>query len=173
MTNVLMFLSESPISINALQKASGLSQTALTLALIELGGRVGVKDGGIVLLPEAPKSAGRKVTGPRGPIARTLPRLDIARNALMTLVGAGVTDAKAVLEAVGDGARYTDVLLVAREECAKGAIVESRKGRKAVWSLPGGVEVAVVGDEAVADEAVADEVIAEVVIEEAEAVADF
>jgi hypothetical protein len=73
----------------------------------------------------------------------------------MTLVNAGTTDAKALLEAVGEGARYTDILLVAREECAKGTIVETRKGRKAVWSLPGGAEVVVA--EAVVEDAVADE----------------
>jgi len=154
MTNVLLFLSSTPTSINALAKAAGLSQTALTIALVELGGQVAVLDGGIIIAPESTKVPVRK-SGPRGPIARTLPRLDIARNTLMTLVNAGTTDAKALLEAVGEGARYTDILLVAREECAKGTIVESRKGRKAVWSLPGGAEVVVA--EAVVEDAVADE----------------
>ena len=41
-----------------------------------------------------------------------------------------------ILAQVGETALYTDILLVAREECAKGTIVETKKGRKALWSAP-------------------------------------
>jgi hypothetical protein len=44
----------------------------------------------------------------------------------------GVT-AKALLEASGGSFVYTDILLVAKELLASGAIQESRKGRKATW----------------------------------------
>ena len=44
----------------------------------------------------------------------------------------GVT-AKALLEASGGAFVYTDILLVAKELLASGAIQESRKGRKATW----------------------------------------
>jgi hypothetical protein len=44
----------------------------------------------------------------------------------------GVT-AKALLEAGGGAFVYTDILLVAKELLASGAIQESRKGRKATW----------------------------------------
>lgn len=147
MIDLISLISSSPITVNALQKASGHSSTALTLALVELRGRVSVQDGGIVLTAETLKTPDRKKSGPRGPIARSLPRLHAARAALLSLAAIGTTDAKAVLDMVGEGARYTDVLLVAREECAKGALVEGRRGRKAVWSA----------SETVADEALADD----------------
>jgi hypothetical protein len=44
----------------------------------------------------------------------------------------GVT-AKALLDQAGDRFVYTDILLVAKELLASGAIQESRKGRKATW----------------------------------------
>jgi hypothetical protein len=44
----------------------------------------------------------------------------------------GVT-AKALLEASGGAYVYTDILLVAKELLASGAIQEARKGRKATW----------------------------------------
>ena len=134
MNNVLLFLSDSPISINALSKASGLGQTALAIALVELGGRVAVKDNGIVLAV-APVVE-KKVAGPRGPNSATKPRLEIARNALLGLAQVGPVDAIMILAQVGETALYTDILLVAREECAKGTIVETKKGRKAIWSAP-------------------------------------
>ena len=140
MNNVLLFLSDSPISINALSKASGLGQTALAIALVELGGRVAVKDNGIVLAV-APVVE-KKVAGPRGPNSATKPCLEIARNAILSLTAIGPVDAVALLAHVGETALYTDLLLVAREECAKGTIVETRRGRKAIWSAPVPAEVA-------------------------------
>jgi len=47
---------------------------------------------------------------------------------------AGVT-AKDLLASSNGAFVYTDILLVAREELAKGTIQESRKGRKATWIL--------------------------------------
>ena len=134
MTTLLSHISSTPITINALQKASGLGATALALALVGLGGQVTVQDNGIVLAV-APVAT-PKVVGPRGPNAATKPRLEIARNALLSLASVGPVDAVALLAHVGETALYTDILLVAREECAKGTIVETRKGRKAIWSLP-------------------------------------
>jgi hypothetical protein len=134
MTTLLSHISSTPITINALSKASGLGATALALALVGLGGQVTIQDGGVVLAV-APVAT-PKVTGPRGPNAATKPRLEIARNALLSLASVGPVDAVALLAHVGETALYTDILLVAREECAKGTIVETRKGRKAIWSLP-------------------------------------
>jgi len=134
MTTLLSHISSTPITINALQKASGLGATALALALVGLGGQVTIQDGGVVLAV-APVAT-PKVVGPRGPNAATKPRLEIARNALLSLASVGPVDAVALLAHVGETALYTDILLVAREECAKGTIVETRKGRKAIWSLP-------------------------------------
>ena len=72
--NVLSLLSDSPVTLYSLQKASGLSQTALTMALIGLGGRVAVQDGGLVLAPE-PTPVAKVPAGPRGPTAKVQPRL--------------------------------------------------------------------------------------------------
>ena len=134
MTTLLSHISSTPITINALQKATGLGATALALALVGLGGQVTVQDNGIVLAV-APVTA-PKVAGPRGPNSATKPRLEIARNALLGLAQVGPVDAIMILAQVGETALYTDILLVAREECAKGTIVETKKGRKAIWSAP-------------------------------------
>ena len=128
---------ENPITVNALSKITGLSQTALTLALVELGGRVGVKDGGLVRLPEPvlaePVS---KSVGPRGPTAKVAPRLEACRESLMALIEVGPTTAIDLLKVSEDRFVYTDILLVARNLLADGTIVETRKGRKATWSKP-------------------------------------
>ena len=137
MTNIVLHLSETaPITINALAKATELSPTQLTLELVELGGRVIVKDGGIVLAPPVVKEVKvRKSNGPRGQMAKVVARLEAARGVLLGLVGAGPTTVNAVLIAVGDAAKYGDILFVAREEMAKGTIVETKQGRKNVWAL--------------------------------------
>ena len=137
MTNIVLHLSETaPITINALAKATELSPTQLTLELVELGGRVIVKDGGIVLAPPVVKEVKvRKSNGPRGQMAKVVARLEAARTALLGLVGAGPTTVNAVLIAVGDAAKYGDILFVAREEMAKGTIVETKQGRKNIWAL--------------------------------------
>jgi len=142
--SLISLISLIPVSINALQKASGLGATGLTLALVALGNQIVVKDGGVALAvaPVAKKAA----VGPRGPNAATKPRLEIARSALLSLASVGPVDAVALLAHVGTTALYTDILLVAREECAKGTLVETRRGRKAVWSLPI-VEIAQVVEE--------------------------
>jgi hypothetical protein len=131
--DITSLLSSTPVTFNGLQKASGLSATGLALALVELGGKVAVQDGGLVLAPE-PVQAAKVPAGPRGPTAKVAPRLEACRTALLTMAGGaeGVT-AKALLEAGGGAFVYTDILLVAREELAKGTIQESRKGRKATW----------------------------------------
>jgi hypothetical protein len=93
---------------------------------------VATQDGGFVLAPEPVKEA--KVAGPRGPTAKVAPRLEACRSDLIRMAGleGGVT-AKALLDQAGDRFVYTDILLVAKELLASGAIQESRKGRKATW----------------------------------------
>ena len=132
---------ETPVTVNALAKVSGLSQTALTLALVELGGRVGVKDGGLVRLPapvisESVSKTVSKTVGPRGPTAKVLPRLEACRETLMALIEAGPVTAIDLLKVSEERFLYTDILLVARTLLAEGSIVETRKGRKASWSRP-------------------------------------
>jgi len=131
--DITTLLSSTPVTFNALQKSSGLSATGLALALVELGGKVAVQDGGLVLAPE-PLPVVKVPAGPRGPTAKVAPRLEACRSLLLTMVGGaeGVT-AKALLEAGGGAFVYTDILLVAKELLASGAIQESRKGRKATW----------------------------------------
>jgi len=128
---------ETPVTVNALAKISGLSQTALTLALVELGGRVGVKEGGLVRLPEPePVTVVSKTVGPRGPTAKVAPRLEACRESLLALIEAGPVTAIDLLKVSEERFLYTDILLVARTLLAEGSIVESRKGRKASWSKP-------------------------------------
>jgi len=132
-TALLSLLSSSPVTLYSLQKASGLSQTALTMALIGLGGKVAIQDGGLVLAPE-PTPVAKVPTGPRGPTAKVAPRLEACQALLLSMAGgeSGVT-AKALLEASNGTFLYTDILLVARNLLAAGTIQESRKGRKATW----------------------------------------
>jgi hypothetical protein len=137
--NILSLLSSTPVTLYSLQKASGLSQTALTMALVGLGGKVAIQDGGLVLAPE-PVATPKVPAGPRGPTAKVLPRLEACRSDLLRMAGgeSGVT-AKALLDQAGDRFVYTDILLVAKELLESGAIQESRKGRKATWIRPAGV----------------------------------
>jgi len=132
-TDLLSLLSSTPVTFNALQKASGLPATGLALALVDLGGKVATQDGGFVLAPE-PVQATKVPAGPRGPTAKVAPRLEACRSDLVRMAGleGGVT-AKALLDQAGDRFVYTDILLVAKELLASGAIQESRKGRKATW----------------------------------------
>jgi hypothetical protein len=132
-TDLLSLLSSAPVTFNALQKASGLPATGLALALVDLGGKVATQDGGFVLAPE-PVQATKVPAGPRGPTAKVAPRLEACRSDLVRMAGVegGVT-AKALLDQAGDRFVYTDILLVAKELLASGAIQESRKGRKATW----------------------------------------
>jgi hypothetical protein len=134
MSTILPLLSSStPVTFNALQKSTGLSATGLALGLVSLGGKVAVQDGGLVLAPE-PEVQAKVPAGPRGPTAKVQPRLEACRSLLLSMAGgeSGVT-AKALLEASGGSFVYTDILLVAKELLASGAIQESRKGRKATW----------------------------------------
>lgn len=122
-----------PVTVNALGKATGLSATALTMALVGLGGKIVAVPEGLLLAPVM--EAGTKApTGPRGPTAKVAPRLEACREALLALAGVeGGVNAKDLLVIAGDRFVYTDILLVAKEELAKGTIQESRKGRKATW----------------------------------------
>jgi hypothetical protein len=126
---------DTPITVNALAKVSGLSQTALTLKLVELGGQVAVKDGGLIRVTE-PVKAEKAPSGPRGPTAKVAPRLEACRESLMALVEVGPVTAIDLLKVAEDRFVYTDILLVARNLIADGSIVETRKGRKATWSKP-------------------------------------
>jgi hypothetical protein len=117
------------MDINA-ANLSSLSLEALQATLAGLlEGTLKVKDGAIVAFEKVP-------TGPRGPTAKVQPRLEACRTALLSMAGGpeGVT-AKSLLEASGGAFVYTDILLVAKELLASGAIQEARKGRKATWIL--------------------------------------
>jgi len=80
----------------------------------------------------APKS-----TTPRGPTAKVAPRLEACRETLLTMAGVeGGVNALGLLAVAEDRFVYTDILLVAKQEMAKGTITEVRKGRKATWVRP-------------------------------------
>ena len=133
--DILSFLNLTvPVTVNALQKATGLGATALTMALVEAGGKVVAIPEGLLLAPNSEAAA--KVTGPRGPTAKVQPRLEACREALLAKAGMdGGVNAKDLLEDAGDSFLYTDILLVARTLIEAGLITDSRKGRKATWHL--------------------------------------
>ena len=115
-------------AINA-QTVLSMPLEALQATLLSvLSGDLKVKDG--VLTAPTP-------AGPRGPTAKVQPRQAACKEALLSMAQGpdGVT-AKALLEASGGAFVYTDILLVAKELMASGAIQESRKGRKATWIIP-------------------------------------
>jgi hypothetical protein len=133
--DILSFLNLTvPVTVNSLQKASGLGATALTMALVGLGGKVVAIPEGLLLAPNSEAAA--KISGPRGPTAKVQPRLEACREALLALSGVdGGVNAKDLLVIAGDRFLYTDILLVARILLEAGTIQESRKGRKATWHL--------------------------------------
>ena len=100
-------------------------ETCQALLIDILSGKLKVRDGGV--FPATP-------AGPRGPTAKVQPRIAACKALLLSMAGGpeGVT-AKALLEASNGDFVYTDILLVAKELMASGAIQESRKGRKATW----------------------------------------
>ena len=135
MESILSALSLTvPVTVNALQKVTGLGATALTMALVGLGGQVVAIPEGLLLAPNGVEAA--KVGGPRGPTAKVQPRLEACREALLAKAGMdGGVNAKDLLEDAGDRFLYTDILLVARSLIEAGLIQDSRKGRKATWHL--------------------------------------
>jgi len=133
--DIIAHITTTPITVGGLQKATGLSATGLALALVSLGGKVTIQEGGIVLAPEPVKE--KVPTGPRGPTAKVAPRLEACRSALLAAVAVGPVSALELLKAADERFLYTDILLVTKEELAKGTIIVSRKGRKATWTLPG------------------------------------
>ena len=135
MESILSALSLTvPVTVNALQKVTGLGATALTMALVGLGGQVVAIPEGLLLAPNGVEAA--KVGGPRGPTAKVIPRQGACREAILALAGAeGGVNAKDLLAVAGDRFVYTDILLVARNLLEAGLIAESRRGRKATWHL--------------------------------------
>ena len=125
----------TPTTLYALGKAMGISQTALTMQLVEVGGKIEVKDGGIILAAPVVKPV--KPVKPRGQMARVVGRLEIAREALLALVAVGPTTVGQVVAQVGSAAKYGDILWVARQEMDKGTIKEIKYGRTNVWTQVG------------------------------------
>ena len=133
--NLISHISSTPTTLYALGKAMGISQTALTMQLVAAGGKIEVKDGGLILAAPAVKPV--KEVKPRGQMARVVGRLEIAREALLALVKVGPTTVGQVVAQVGDAAKYGDILWVARQEMDKGTIREIKYGRTNVWTEVG------------------------------------
>ena len=134
--DILSHLNAStPTTLYALGKALGISQTALTMQLVAAGGKIEVKDGGIVLAAPVVKPV--KEVKPRGQMARVVGRLEIDREALLAMVKVGPTTVGQVVAQVGDRAKYGDILWVARQEMDKGTIKEVKYGRTNVWTEVG------------------------------------
>ena len=135
MESILSALSLTvPVTVNALQKVTGLGATALTMALVGLSGQIVAIPEGLLLAPSPANEA--KVVGPRGPTAKVIPRQGACREAILNLATVeGGVNAKDLLGVAEGRFVYTDILLVARELLEAGLIQESRKGRKATWHL--------------------------------------
>jgi len=74
MESILSALSLTvPVTVNALKKTVGLSDTALTLALVGLGGRVTAVPEGLLLAPEPTPVKEKVPTGPGDPRRRSPP----------------------------------------------------------------------------------------------------
>lgn len=143
MSNIIEQLnSETPVTLNALMKATGLTQTGLTLALVGLGGQVAVKDGGLVLAPPpapaAPADRGPMLVGQVGrrPKAERLNEIAICRELIIdTIRNVGSTTAPSLHRDCGFSVDYRNIHRAAEVLVADGIIQEVVKGRTRHWIL--------------------------------------
>ena len=97
-----------------------------------------VLDGSLKANKDQVLVSSERSTGPRGPTAKVAPRLESCKVMFLEMAGRSEgVNAKELLKAGNDSFVYTDILLVARQLLEAGSIQESRKGRKATWTLAG------------------------------------
>ena len=97
-----------------------------------------VLDGSLKANKDQVLVSSERSTGPRGPTAKVAPRLESCKAMFLEMAGRSEgVNAKELLKAGNDSFVYTDILLVARQLLEAGSIQESRKGRKATWTLAG------------------------------------
>ena len=144
----------TPVTLNALQKLTGLTQTQLTLELVKLGGAVEVLDGGIILAPApAPAAApsGRPlIVGQVGrrPKAERLGELVVCRELIIdTIRNIGSASAPQLHRDCGYSVDYRNIGRAAAALIAGGIITETNHGRTKLWALvDADAAGAVVGD---------------------------
>lgn len=132
----------TPVTLNALQKLTGLTQTQLTLELVKLGGQVAVLDGGLILAP--PITAHDQGGFGRGPLlvgqVGRRPRtereaeLHVCRELIIdTIRNVGSCSAPSLHRDSGFTVDYRNIGRAATELLDMGLITEVKKGRTRVW----------------------------------------
>ena len=136
MSNIIEHLNgETAVTLNALMKATGLTQTGLTLALVGLGGQVTVRDGGIVLAPP-PAPAAPLLVGQVGrrPKAEREAEIAACRELILdTIRNAGSAAAPILHKACGFAVDYRNIHRAAVELLEEELIAEEKVGRMRVW----------------------------------------
>lgn len=143
MTTITTHLNaQTPVTVNALMKLSGLTQTAVTLELVKLGGQVAVLDGGIILAP-APAPAAAPSDRPlivgqvgRRPKAERLGELAVCRELILdTIRNVGSASAPQLHRDCGYSVDYRNIGRAAAALIADGIITETNRGRTRVWVI--------------------------------------
>ena len=140
----------TPVTLNALQKITGLTQTQLTLELVKLGGAVAVLDGGLILAP--PITAADQGGFGRGPLlvgqVGRRPRTEreaeihICRELIIdTIRNTGSASAPQVHRDSGFTVDYRNLGRAATALLDMGLITELKKGRTRVWIAAEAVEL--------------------------------
>ena len=145
MTTITAHLNaQTPVTVNALMKLSGLTQTAVTLELVKLGGTVAVLDGGIILAP--PITAADQGGFGRGPLlvgqvgrrpkAERMGELAVCRELILdTIRNVGSASAPQLHRDCGFTVDYRNIGRAAAALIADGIITETNRGRTRVWVL--------------------------------------
>ena len=143
MTTITAHLNaQTPVTVNALMKLTGLTQTGVTLELVKLGGQVAVLDGGIILAP-APAPAAAPSDRPlivgqvgRRPKAERLGELAVCRELILdTIRNVGSASAPQLHRDCGYSVDYRNIGRAAAALIADGIITETNRGRTRVWVI--------------------------------------
>lgn len=143
MTTITTHLNaQTPVTVNALMKLSGLTQTAVTLELVKLGGQVAVLDGGIILAP-APAPAAAPSDRPlivgqvgRRPKVERMGELAVCRELILdTIRNVGSASAPQLHRDCGYSVDYRNIGRAAAALIADGIITETNRGRTRVWVI--------------------------------------
>lgn len=147
MTTITTHLNaQTPVTVNALMKLSGLTQTAVTLELVKLGGQVAVLDGGIILAPAPAPVAADPTPSGRGPLivgqvgrrpkAERLGELAVCRELILdTIRNVGSASAPQLHRDCGYSVDYRNIGRAAAALIADGIITETNRGRTRVWVI--------------------------------------
>ena len=147
MTTITTHLNaQTPVTVNALMKLSGLTQTAVTLELVKLGGQVAVLDGGIILAPAPAPAAADPTPSGRGPLivgqvgrrpkVERMGELAVCRELILdTIRNVGSASTPQLHRDCGYSVDYRNIGRAAAALIADGIITETNRGRTRVWVI--------------------------------------